>query len=58
MPDDPSLTDYGPLSNVVPEQAIRVSLKILSIPYSFADLKAPTHPPPATPYTLYLFIDP
>ena len=41
-----SLTDYGPLSNVVPEQAIRASLETLSIPYGFADLEAPTYPPP------------
>jgi hypothetical protein len=40
------LTDYGPSGNVVPEQAIRTSLETLSIPYGFADLEAPTHPPP------------
>ena len=32
--------------SVVPEQATRVSLETLLIPYSFADLEAPTHPPP------------
>ena len=41
----PSLTDYGPSSNVVPEQAIWASLETLLIPYGFADLKAPTYLP-------------
>jgi len=44
--------------SVVLEQAIRVSLETLSLPYSFTDSRGLYTPVTATPHTLYLFADP
>jgi len=49
-----SLTDYGPLSNVVPKQAIRASLEILSTTLRLCRLSRPLYtryPPPLIPST-------